>query len=74
MQNKRDLQIFRPDPFFSNSIIALWLMMFMAHAVFHCFHRRNLKPQWRKAHTAVYFAALIAAGLRTDNWWPPPPT
>jgi hypothetical protein len=57
-----------------NSIVALWLMLFMAHAVFHCFHRRNLKPALRANHTVIYFAALVAASLRADNWWPPPPT
>jgi hypothetical protein len=57
-----------------NSIVALWLMLFMAHAVFHCFYRRNLKPALRANHTVIYFAALVAASLRADNWWPPPPT
>ena len=55
-----------------NAIVVLWLMMFMAHAVFHCFHKRNLKPELRRAHTAVYFARLIAASMRRDRWWPPP--
>ena len=56
----------------SNSIITLWLMMFMAHAIFHCFQRRNLAPEQRKAHTAIHIAEQIAAGLRAENWWPPP--
>lgn len=56
-----------------NSILVLWLVLFMAHAVFHCFHRRHLKPQLRKHHTAIYFARLMAADLRSANWWPPPP-
>jgi len=55
-----------------NSIAVLWLMLFMAHAVFHCFHKRNLKPEQRKHHTVIYFAGLIAASLRCENWWPPP--
>ena len=55
-----------------NTIIVLWLMMFMAHAVFHCFQRRNLAPEQRKAHTAIHIAEQIAASLRADNWWPPP--
>ena len=55
-----------------NSILVLWLMLFMAHAVFHCFHLRNLAPEQRKNHTAIYFAALMAASLRSENWWPPP--
>lgn len=56
----------------SNSIITLWLMLFMAHAVFHCFQRRNLAPEKRKAHTAIHIAEQIAASLRAENWWPPP--
>lgn len=55
-----------------NSILILWLIMFMAHAVFHCFYKRNLKPELRKAHTGVYFAALITASMRENRWWPPP--
>ncbi len=58
----------------SKSIVVLWLMLFMAHAAFHCFHRRNLSPEWRKAHIAIHIAKLFAASLRGDNWWPPPPT
>ncbi len=56
-----------------NSILVLWLVMFMAHAVFHCFHKRNLKPELRRAHTGIYFARLIAACMRENRWWPPPP-
>ncbi len=56
-----------------NSILVLWLMLFMAHAVFHCFHQRNLKPEQRSGHTAIYFARLIGASLRGEHWWPPPP-
>jgi hypothetical protein len=55
-----------------NSILVLWLMLFMAHALFHCFHSRNLKPEAKKGHTAIYFARLFAASLRTEAWWPPP--
>ncbi len=55
-----------------NSILVLWLIMFMAHAVFHCFHKRNLKPEIRRGHTAIYFARQIAASMREDRWWPPP--
>lgn len=55
-----------------NTILVLWLMLFMAHAVFHCFHKRNLKREQREHHTVIYFAGLIAAGLRCENWWPPP--
>jgi hypothetical protein len=56
-----------------NSILVLWLMMFIAHALFHCF-LRNLQPVLRLAHTAVYFAELIAADLLRDRWWPPHPS
>ncbi len=55
-----------------NSILVLWLIMFMAHAVFHCFHKRNLKPEIRRGHTAIYFARQLAASMREDRWWPPP--
>ena len=56
----------------TNSIVVLWLMLFMAHAVFHCFHARNLTPEQRKKHSVIYFAGLIAASMRSENWWPPP--
>jgi hypothetical protein len=55
-----------------NSILVMWLMLFMAHAVFHCFHQRNLKPEQRAKHTVIYFAGLIAASFRAETWWPPP--
>jgi hypothetical protein len=55
-----------------NTIVVLWLMLFMAHAVFHCFHARNLKGELRRGHTVIYFARLIAACLHTQGWWPPP--
>lgn len=54
-----------------NSIAVLWLVLFMAHAVFHCFHRRNLKPAHRAGHTAIYFAGLMTASLKLEVWWPP---
>jgi hypothetical protein len=47
-------------------------MLFMAHAVFHCFHARNLKPALRRGHTVIYFANLLAAAMRIEPWWPPP--
>ena len=57
-----------------NSIVALWLMLFMAHAVFHCFYRRNLKDRARQGKSVIYFAALMATELRGPlRWWPPPP-
>ena len=56
-----------------NSILVLWLMLFMAHAVFHCFHARNLKPAVRRGHTVIFFSNMLGAALRTRRWWPPPP-
>jgi hypothetical protein len=56
-----------------NAIAALWLMLFMAYAVFHCFFLRNLKPQARRGHTVIHFAEHIQAELRSaGSWWPPP--
>ena len=40
-------------------------MLFMAHAIFHCFHKRNLKPEQRQRRTVIYFAKLMAAIDRT---------
>lgn len=54
------------------SILALWLILFIAHAVFRAFYSRNLKPAVRHGRTALYFAKCIEASLRTDNWHPPP--
>ena len=56
-----------------NSIEALWLILFAAHAVFHSFYQRNLKTQARRGHTALHFARLLEATLREESWWPPPP-
>jgi hypothetical protein len=55
-----------------NSIVALWLILFIAHAVFHCFVSRNLKPELRKHHTVIFWARQIAACFRLDSWRPPP--
>ena len=51
----------------ANSILVLWLVLFCAHAVYHCF-LRNLQPALRKAHTVIYFATLITADLLADIW------
>jgi hypothetical protein len=56
-----------------NSIAVLWLLLFTAHAVFHCFYARNLKAELRHGHTVIHFAKLIGASLGTRRWWPPPP-
>jgi hypothetical protein len=56
----------------SNTFVVLWLVLFMAHAVFHCFHSRNLKPDIRRGHTVIFFAQLLTACLYNEQWWPPP--
>ena len=53
----------------ANSLLVLWLVMFIAHAVFHCF-LRNLQPALRNAHTAIHFAARITSDLYAGHWWP----
>lgn len=42
------------------SIVALWLLLFIAHALFHCF-LRNLKPNLRQAKPVYSWAWLIRA-------------
>ena len=54
------------------SILALWLILFIAHAVYHSFISRNLKPSLRHGHTNIYWALQMAACFRLDHWWPPP--
>lgn len=56
------------------SIMALWLILFIAHAIFHAFIGRNLKPQIRSGHTTIYWAMQINAEFRLDHWWWPVPT
>lgn len=41
-----------------NSITALWLMLFIAHALFHCF-LRNLKPCLRRGMSTYFWAYLM---------------
>ena len=55
-----------------NSILSVWLILFIAHAVFHCFVSRNLKPPLRQHHTILFWACQLAACFRLDSWWPPP--
>ena len=55
-----------------NSIVALWLILFIAHAVFHSFVTRNLKPHLRQNRPTIYWALPMAACFRLDYWWPPP--
>jgi Transposase DDE domain len=57
-----------------NTIQVLWLMLFMAHAAFHCFYQRNLKLAVRAGHSVIYFAELLAASFRVERWWPPSPS
>jgi hypothetical protein len=54
------------------AILALWLILFITHAVFHCFITRNLHPSLRGGHTTIYWALQMAACFRLDHWWPPP--
>jgi hypothetical protein len=49
------------------SIAALWLMLFAAHTLFHCF-LRNLQPALRRGHTVIYWAHRIAAQLFWGRW------
>ena len=56
----------------ANSVLVLWLVLFIAHAIFHCF-LRNLQPVLRAAHSVIHFAALIMADLYQDRWWPARP-
>lgn len=53
----------------ANSMLVLWLVLFSAHAVFHCF-MRNLQSVLRKAHTVIHFATRITADLLADSWHP----
>ena len=52
----------------ANSLLVLWLVMFIAHGVFHCF-LRNLKPVLRGSHTVIHHAALITSDLYEGRWW-----
>jgi hypothetical protein len=56
------------------SITAIWLILFMAHAIFHAFVSRNLKPQKRSGHSTIHWAMQINAEFRLDHWWWPMPT
>lgn len=56
------------------SITAIWLILFMAHAVFHAFITRNLKPEMKSGHTTIHWAMQLQACFRLDQWWWPVPT
>lgn len=49
------------------SIAVFWLMLFIAHALFHCF-QRNLKPALRRGHTLIYWAQQIFAEFAFGRW------
>jgi hypothetical protein len=55
------------------AIVAFWLILFIAHAVFHCFYQRNLKPQARARRSMIYWARLMLAELAIGTLWPLPP-
>ena len=42
------------------SITGLWLLLFIAHAIFHCF-LRNIKPCQRRGRPVYLWAMLILA-------------
>jgi hypothetical protein len=45
----------------AHALLACTLLLFIAVNLFHAFIERNLKPQIRLAHTAKYWADLVAA-------------
>lgn len=49
------------------SIAAFWLMLFIAHALFHCF-LRNLQPVRRQRHSLMHWAELIKAEFVLGRW------
>jgi hypothetical protein len=49
------------------SIAAFWLMLFVAHTLFHCF-LRNLKPALRQGHSLMHGAELIKAEFLLGAW------
>jgi len=49
------------------SITAFWLILFIAHALFHCF-LRNLKPALRSGRTLLYWAQQILGDFLADHW------
>lgn len=54
------------------AIVAFLLLTFIAYNLFHIFHRRDIKPAFRKRHTVSYFLNLITAGLFAVPTHPPP--
>ena len=53
------------------SILAFWLILFVAHATFHCFITRNLKPAARIGMSTIRFAERLFAEFILDPIWPP---
>ena len=49
------------------SLTVFWLLLFIAHALFHCF-MRNLKPAIRHGHTKIYWVDQIMAEFISNAW------
>jgi len=49
------------------SLVAFWLVLFIAHTLFHCF-MRNLKPAIRQGRTCLYWAWRIMADFVSNTW------
>ena len=50
------------------SITAFWLLLFIAHALFHTFCLGNLRPAARSGHTLLFWARQLAANFIYDDW------
>ncbi len=50
--------VYHHDP---NAIVAILLLLMLAYNLFHAWLTRDIKPELRQGHTALYFARLIAA-------------
>jgi len=58
------------------AVQVFWLMVMMAHNLFHAFVSRQIKPALRVRHTCLHWASLIAADLHhcaPVEPWPLPP-
>lgn len=53
------------------SILCFWMILFVAHAVFHCFISRNLKPAARAGLSILRFAEQLFAEFVLDLVWLP---
>jgi len=52
----------------SVSIIAFWLLMFIAHTVFHTFCDRNLKPAFRNRYSMLFIAEQLRTAFVFGDW------